>query len=181
MKKILKALLLVLIILVIGAYVFVRYPLDYIDEIKENAEKYGVDPYLIAAVINVESGYRLEARSHKDARGLMQITPPTGQWIADTIGDEDYSQDKLYTADKNIQYGSWLLNNLSQQFNGDRTLVLAAYNGGIGNVKKWLKDDRYSKDGETLYYIPFKETENYIKKIDISYRVYSKLYKNFLR
>ena len=55
-------------------------------------------------------------------------------------------------------------------------LVLAAYNAGRGNVQKWLKDNRYSSDGETLSYIPFAETDKYVKKVKVNFDVYRFLY-----
>lgn len=55
---------------------------------------------------------------------------------------------------------------------------MAAYNGGSGNVNKWLKDERYSKDGKRLDKIPFEETENYVKRVSSAYESYKSLYKD---
>ena len=54
---------------------------------------------------------------------------------------------------------------------------MAAYNGGSGNVTRWLTDKRYSSDGKSLDHIPFGETRNYVEKVIYNYRVYSYLYK----
>ena len=72
--------------------------------------------------------------------------------------------------------GCWYLNNLSKEFNGDTELILAAYNGGRGNVNKWLSNGEYSKDGKALHKIPFKETEEYVRKVKFSYNIYKYLY-----
>ena len=59
---------------------------------------------------------------------------------------------------------------------GKTDLVIAAYNGGSGNVKKWLSDEEYSKDGESLYVIPFSETDKYVTKVKKNYEQYKRLY-----
>jgi soluble lytic murein transglycosylase len=56
-------------------------------------------------------------------------------------------------------------------------LVLAAYNGGIGNVQKWLKNSQYSSSGKALDKIPFKETENYVKRVNNYWKIYKNLYR----
>ena len=55
-------------------------------------------------------------------------------------------------------------------------LVIAAYNGGSGNVNKWLSDYSYSKDGKSLDLIPFEETSMYVKKVTKNYKMYNKIY-----
>ena len=57
-------------------------------------------------------------------------------------------------------------------------MILSAYNAGRGNVNKWLKNEEFSKDGKKLDYIPFKETELYIKKIGLNYNIYKYLYRD---
>ena len=67
------------------------------------------------------------------------------------------------------------LNKLYKEF-GRLDLVIAAYNGGSGNVNKWLSDYSYSKDGKSLDLIPFEETSMYVKKVTKNYKMYNKLY-----
>ncbi len=153
------------------------YPLKYEESIIKYSFQYNLDPHLVMAVIWVESKYEPKATSRKDARGLMQIIPPTGRWIAKEIKMETYSDDLLYDPDTNIRMGCWYLSYLLEVFDGDVELALAAYNGGMGNVRKWLKDTRYSKDGTKLDFIPFKETSQYIDRVAKAYEQYKKLYK----
>jgi soluble lytic murein transglycosylase len=153
------------------------YPLKYDDLVEKYSKRYDLDPFLVMAVIKVESSFRHNAVSHKNARGLMQITEGTGKWGADKLGLKDYSAEKLFEPEANIQIGCWYLNSLYKQF-GDTDLVLAAYNAGSGNVTKWLGDDELSSDGKALDRIPFKETEKYIRKVKNSYIIYKKLYEN---
>ena len=165
--KVIVILLIIAVVLSIGFsfYSNTRYPLSYSTSIKKYAEEFQVDPYLIAAVISVESSFDKEATSPKDARGLMQIGPSTGEWAAEKLDIENYSSDMLYEPDVNIRIGAWYLNNLSDEFNGNIPVVLAAYNGGSGNVSKWLDDKDYSKDGVNLDNIPFPETRAYVDKV----------------
>ncbi|MDD7183325.1 transglycosylase SLT domain-containing protein, partial [Peptostreptococcus porci] len=70
----------------------------------------------------------------------------------------------------------YYLKKLESQFDGNLTLMIAAYNGGSGNVRKWLKNPQYSSDGVTLENIPFKETSGYTKKVLKNYELYKKIY-----
>src|SRR5699024_5585468 len=114
-------------------------------------------PYLIASIINVESRYDKLAVSHKEAKGLMQISPQTGQWASEVLEIKNYSEQDLFEPDLNIQIGTWYINRLLDEFNGNMDLVLAAYNAGSGNVSKWISDEEYCSDGINLDKIPFKE------------------------
>lgn len=151
------------------------YPLKYREFIEIYSEEYDIDPLLVASIIKVESGYYKTAQSHKGAKGLMQITPSTGEWIAGQMGIVNFNSDQLYDPKTNIMMGCWYLHNLKKQFENIE-LILAAYNGGRGNVVKWLKNTSYSLDGENLYDIPFNETKKYVEKVENSYKIYNFLY-----
>lgn len=158
----------------------VKYPIGYKNLILKHSKEYEIDPYLVASVINVESKYDKNAVSIKDARGLMQIGPQTGQWASEVLGIDNYTPELLYDPDINIRIGTWYLNTLFKEFNGNMQLVLASYNAGSGNVRKWLKDDNCSLDGSTLSTIPFKETEDYVTRIDKNYKIYSTIYRKYI-
>ncbi|WP_230867120.1 lytic transglycosylase domain-containing protein [Iocasia frigidifontis] len=150
------------------------YPLNYEEIIIENSLRYNLDPDLVSALVYVESRYDPDARSHKGARGLMQIMPDTGSWIAQQLNrDEGYSDDQLYIPEVNIEFGSWYLNSLNKEFNNELILVLAAYNAGRGNVKRWLEGEWTNLDLDKL---PYKETREYVKQILIVYNHYKRLY-----
>lgn len=156
------------------------YPITYSEIIVENAKKYNLDPYLVFAVIKTESAFDKEAKSSQNAIGLMQITGPTAKWIAEKNNVSNFKENDLYDPQTNIQMGCWYLNNLSEEFEGKLQLVLAAYNGGRGNVNKWLQDSTYSDDGENLKVIPYKETDEYVKKVEVNMKMYKDLYKDEL-
>lgn len=153
------------------------YPLVYREFIEKYSDEYDLDPYLVLAVIKVESSFRPDAVSPRDARGLMQITGKTGEWIAGKLQMTDYSKEKLFDPETNIRIGCWYLSALYREF-GELELMLAAYNAGSGNVSQWLKSSKYSQNGNSLDKIPFKETEQYLVKVKKSQAIYKKLYEN---
>lgn len=168
--------IIILIIILAKICITIVYPFKYRNIVEENAEKYNLDPYLVAAVIKTESSFAADARSHKNAVGLMQITEETALDIAKEMKIKDYDPSILKDPESNIAIGCWYLKDLKGEFNDDIDLVLAAYNGGRGNVQKWLKDNRYSKDGRTLDYIPFAETDKYVKKVKVNFKIYKFIY-----
>ncbi len=151
---------------------FYLYPLKYREEIIEISDFYGVDRALIFATVNVESRFDKNARSNKGAKGLMQITDDTATFIAKSI--KAYSYD-IYDVKTNLSFGCYYIKYLIDRFGGER-LAMIAYNAGEGNVKNWLLNPKYSKDGKTLSQIPFKESREYIEKIEKSLIKYKKLY-----
>lgn len=159
--------LFIILIIISSVYYKFTYPLSYKGFINKYAEEYNIDPpYLVAAIINVESNFNKNALSPpKEARGLMQISAITAEWAARDLNIKNFQLDLLYEPEINIRIGTWYLDQLSQEFGDNIQLILAAYNGGSGNVSKWLKDENYCQDGKNLKKIPFKETEQYIDKV----------------
>ena len=153
----------------------VAYPLHYEDLIEKYAGEYQLDPARVAAVIYCESSFRSAAVSSAGALGLMQIMPETGQWISEKLGEDDYEVENLTVPDTNIRYGCWYLNYLDNRFDGDLTKATAAYHAGGGKVNEWLKDERYSADGDTLTDIPFKQTNAYVKNVSEAYEKYKEI------
>ena len=154
------------------------YPVKYIDFVRHYSQKYDIDPYLVMAIIKTESSFKPDAVSPKNARGLMQISERTGRWGAERLKLDNYSNESLFSPEINIFIGCWYLSVLYGEFGNNDELVLAAYNGGSGNVTQWLKDPDLSPDGKSLDKIPFKETEQYLKKVKNSHKIYKKLYEN---
>ncbi len=152
------------------------YPTEYAESVLHYSEEYGIDPYLVFAVIKAESGFDPDARSRKNALGLMQITEKTALWGAEETGMKGFVADDLFVPDINIKLGCWYLDRLMEEFDGYTELVVAAYNGGSGNVKKWLNDSALSKSGKKLDRIPFGETDRYVKKVGRYVKIYRKLY-----
>lgn len=153
------------------------YPYDYQDTINFYADRYEVDRNLVASVILAESKFRQDATSVHGARGLMQIMPETGRWIATQIEDDSFSVDKLYNVNMNIKYGTWYLSELQTEFEGNEVLALAAYNAGRGNVYEWMEKYHWDINFKDYTKIPFPETREYVKRVLENKKHYNKLYK----
>ena len=152
------------------------YPLIYKTEIFAAADNYGLEPEIIFGFAKTESGFRADAVSEKGAVGIMQITPSTAKYIAEKTGTYNYD---LFDAETNINFGAYYIEYLFERFYSIKE-VAAAYNAGEGTVRNWLKNREYSRDGITLYRIPFAETERYVDKICKAINKYRKLYGKLL-
>ena len=174
MKK--TVLFLLVLALIAGACVKAVYrlfPMEYGEFIERYSNEYGLSKYLVSGVIYAESGFNNKAHSGL-ARGLMQLTDETADWVAEKMGIE-YEYDMAEEPEINIKMGCYYLAHLIEKYQNTET-ALAAYNGGMGNVSKWLADERYSLDGKTLAKILYAETERYVKRVKIFTYIYSKLY-----
>jgi soluble lytic murein transglycosylase len=146
----------------------IKYPVAYSDLIVKYSHENDLDPFLVMAVIKVESNFVPDAHSGY-AGGLMQLTEETAEWNARDMGiDDDYD---YMDPEINIKFGCHYLRHLIDIYS-DVDTALAAYNGGMGNVSAWLKDSSYSDDGVTLKYIPFPETRKYVEKVNKNWEHY---------
>jgi soluble lytic murein transglycosylase-like protein len=119
-------------------------PASYLNIINSACERYGVDPSLVHAVVKVESGFNPFAVSRKGAMGLMQLMPQTASIM---------KVSNTFSPHENVEGGVKYLRYLLDRYEGNLSLALAAYNSGETAVKKW---------GTVP---PFKETQDYVKKI----------------
>lgn len=175
-KTFFSVVLVILIVLCVVFYAFrYLYPKKYSAEVVQYSQQYGIDPDLIYAIIKCESNFKADAISHADAYGLMQITKETYEWAAKREKDDEFLEKSLFEPDTNIRYGCVIYSIFQTEFK-DPAVCLAAYNAGRGRVKHWLSDKNYSKDGKTLDVIPFAETDNYVKKVLRTQRIYSLIY-----
>jgi soluble lytic murein transglycosylase len=139
-------------------------PLQHDDIIRQQAREKGIDPSLIAGVIYTESHFR-PRMSPAGAVGLMQITPATADFIAQKSGGVRFETADLATPQINIAYGTYYLRYLLRRFDADVVRGLAAYNGGEGNVDKWVAAAQARGDTFSVDDIPFTETREYVGKV----------------
>lgn len=151
------------------------YPRDYGDFVEKYAKENNLQTAFVYAVIECESGFDKDAVSYARAKGLMQLTSDTFDWLQSKTG-EKLSQEMLFDPETNIKYGCYFYGILLEEYENEATAV-AAYHAGMGNVSKWLRDEKYSLDGKTLYDIPFENTKKYVEKVTKTKNIYSKLYK----
>jgi len=153
------------------------HPDDHMQYVRQYAYEYNIPETVILAVIKVESDFDPLAESTMGARGLMQMLPSTFEWLtSDEHLGEHLHKDELFDPEVSIRYGTYYLNYLYQKFDRNMDTALAAYNGGEGNVAKWLADESYSDGNGNLTNIPFEETANYVKKVNREIETYKKLY-----
>lgn len=153
------------------------YPQGYWQTIVSAARRYGLDPYFVAAIIRQESQFSSAALSPAGARGVMQVMPATGAWIAKMTGMRDFERAKLYDVDMNIGIGTWYLSYLLKRFKNDLYLVSAAYNAGPEAVAAWARINRGAVDPDVFVEaIPYRETRGYVKKVLRNYAEYRRIY-----
>jgi soluble lytic murein transglycosylase len=151
------------------------YPTYFADLVVEEAERYGFDPLLQFALIRQESLFESFAQSHAAARGLSQVIPDTGEYIAQRLEWPDYVLEDLYKPYVGIAFGAYYLDLQLDSFDDDVPVALSAYNGGPGNASRWSAGEVKSI-GEYLEIVDFGETREYIKRIYAGYAIYQFLY-----
>src|SRR3954466_13501161 len=158
------------IVLVIGLHPLkhavqeITLPLRHEDIIRQQSHKKGLDPALVAAVIYQESKFA-DQTSVAGARGLMQITPDTANFIAKQSGGIRFTQADLATPQINIAYGTWYLRWLLDRYDGRQSLAIAAYNAGFGHVDEWVRRAGGPDAFDPKTDIPFPETRNYVQQV----------------
>ena len=181
MKKIFKLLVFIAIILVC-IYVYKKYdiktkilkmiyPIKYSEYVEKYSEEFGIDKFLVYSIIKAESNFNKDAKSKSGAVGLMQLMEKTAQEIDSGIKEQD-----LYNEETNIKIGIEYYSKLLKYYNNSLELSLVAYNAGIGTVDKWIEDGILKKDGSNIENVPYKETNNYVRKILKDYKIYKMVY-----
>lgn len=154
-----------------------EYPRKYSDLVEYYAGKYDLDERMLYAVIRTESNFDPEAQSNVDARGLMQITEVTFDWIKSKIApDEDLTFEDLYDPETNIRFGTYYFSYCLQRYGNDLATAAAAYHSGWGTVDELLADSQYSQDGVTLDSFPYNQMRRYVYKVTSAYERYCEIY-----
>ena len=143
----------------------ITLPLRHEDIIRQQAKDKDLDPALIAGVIYAESKFRDGQQSPAGAVGLMQLTPRTARDIARKSGGTAFEEADLATPQVNIAYGAFYLRYLLDRYGGNEAFALAAYNGGEGNVDRWIAAARAKGAALTVDDIPFAETRAYVGRV----------------
>jgi len=152
------------------------YPFPWQREIRIQSERFGVDPYLLAAVIRQESQFAPDAVSAVTARGLTQFVWLTAKRLAARIGMGQLSPRDLYRPEVSIQLGAVYLGELAEQFGGLEHEEVAAYNAGPAQARLWQAycftremPEFYTKTG-------FTQTRGYLRRVLGSRAQYAELY-----
>lgn len=164
--------------MVTHAPVFVQklaYPRYFDAQVQEEAQRFGVDPLLIDAVIRQESLFEVGAESTASARGLMQVIPTTGEWIAGELNFPDYTTSDLYRPWVSIKFGTFYIMRGLRAADGNVATALVGYNAGPSNARFWR--ERSGSD-EDLFYetVSLTEPRAYLSLITTHYAHYARLY-----
>lgn len=152
------------------------YPIYFPELLFAEAEALDIDPAFALALMRQESLFEHSAESIAGARGLMQVMPTTGDYIAEQTGFTNFSRDDLWTPYISVKFGMWYISQQLSLFEDKHTqfAALAAYNAGPGRVLEWVE---VSDDLDTFVEeIPFWESRLYIRKIYVNLAAYRRLY-----
>ena len=158
----LVAILVVVVVILTGRLVVPSisgkvYPIKYESEIGTVADKYNVDPYLLAAVARTESDFDPEAESGDGALGLMQLLPSTAKWVTTLDGWKGPKNPTLTDPGDSLQLGACYLSYLLHRFDSP-TAVIAAYNAGPNKVASWIQGAGGSDS--------FSETKEFVRRVN---------------
>ncbi|MFA5158116.1 MAG: lytic transglycosylase domain-containing protein [Patescibacteria group bacterium] len=127
------------------------FPLKYADSIKRWSKEYNEDPFLVASILMLESGFNPQAVSPVGALGIAQIMPPTGRTIASGVGMTNFTTNDLYNPEIGIQFCTWHIHVLKEKYGGNEIAALAAYNAGSGNADKWIRAGLLNNPNDNSY------------------------------
>jgi soluble lytic murein transglycosylase len=153
------------------------FPLPYKDELFRSARAHSLDPYQVAGLIRQESEFNPGAKSHANAYGLMQVIPSTGRLMGRRQGVRVRTA-ALFDPGMNIRLGTEYLRGQLDNWSGDWTQTLAAYNAGPGRVREWLSWSNYREPAEFVESIPFSETREYVQAVLRNADMYREIYRD---
>lgn len=151
------------------------YRIHYREGIARVAERYDLDPYLVAAVVQAESGYDPQAVSPAGAVGLMQLMPETADWVTGLDSWQGDDSPDLTDPDDSLELGACYLRYLKNTFGDGIRPALAAYNAGRGVVGRWV-EAAGGKDSFDLTDIPYPETRTFVERVEHYWELYSRIY-----
>ena len=143
----------------------IRFPMAHRSNFVTEAKNRGLQSSWMFAVTRQESAFRIPAKSHVGAMGLMQLMPATAKETAQRYGIALDNPRSAVIPSVNIQLGAAYLSQVLGQFNGNRVLASAAYNAGPGRVRQWLRDAKHLPYDVWVESIPFDETRLYVQNL----------------
>jgi soluble lytic murein transglycosylase len=154
----------------------VAFPFPYRKLVEREAQEWGIDPIMMAALIRQESAFKADVVSRAGAVGLMQVMPPTGAQLARAHGPRPFSDASLTRPEVNLHLGAAFFRDMSRRYNGDFGLVLSAYNAGPTRATRWREYPEASDPHRFTERIPIEETRGYVKSVRRNLGLYRALY-----
>ena len=152
-----------------------RYPTYYLDVVQDVTARRNVDPLLMYSLIRHESLFDTNATAAAGEKGLTQVVPPTGEYIASRLQWPDYQHADLFRPYAGIEFGAYYLSEQLQLFDGNTTAALSAYNAGPGRGASWLEMAGGDHD-LFMTAITISSTRTYVQRIYSYYNIYRELY-----
>ena len=152
------------------------HPRAFPDLVLPAAQRYGVNPYILWALMTVESSYNPDSVSVAEALGLLQVIPRTGLKIADLLQDDRFGHYDLLDEDVAIEHGAFYIAQVIKKFYGQELFAFAGYNGGPHRVAEWLDQRADMPLDEFVEEIPFDQAREYTKKVTYFLALYLRLY-----
>ena len=155
------------------------YPQAFWQEITQQAQAKGLNPYLVLSIIRQESAFNPAAISSSGARGLMQLLPTTAQEVLTRLKLPQEAVAQLHDPQLSITLGTHYFAGLMQRYQRNVVLALAGYNAGPGRASRWREQWAGLPTDEFIERIPLDETRNYVKLILRNLMMYERLYAKF--
>ncbi|MDE2776945.1 MAG: transglycosylase SLT domain-containing protein [Chloroflexota bacterium] len=152
-----------------------RFPAYYIDVIRPAAAERALDPLLMLSLIRQESLFNTFATAAAGEKGLMQVIPPTAQYIAEQLAWPDYQHADLFRPYAGVAFGAYYIDEQLRLFDRNAVVALAAYNAGPGRAYDW----NALSDGDPDLFmttITIDSTRHYVQFIYRNYNIYRELY-----
>ncbi|GAB6052099.1 lytic transglycosylase domain-containing protein [Magnetospira thiophila] len=131
-------------------------------------EGYSIDRALLFAIMRQESAFNADAKSHMGARGLLQLMPRTASFVAGDRKLHGTNRKTLHDPDVNLELGQKYIQMLLDEpaVGGDVMRLIAAWNGGPGNLSKWMRHNRHNDDPLLfMESIPLRETRSFVERV----------------
>lgn len=154
----------------------VAYPRPHLESVRKWSKARGIPEELVYAIMREESGFNERIESWAGAMGLMQLMLPTAKGVSKAAGVTHVNRGKLLEANTNIQLGTQFLANLMAGYGGHPAVTIAGYNGGFGNVDRWLAERGKLPLDLWVEEIPFGQTRHYTKRVLTTMWTYRWLY-----
>jgi len=152
-----------------------RYPAYYADVVSQTAQERGIDPLLMLSLIRHESLFDTFATAAAGEKGLTQVIPSTGEYIATRLNWPNYQHSDLFRPYAGIAFGAYYLDEQLELFRGNRVAALSAYNAGPGRALSWMELSGGDPD-LFMSAISIDSTRLYVQRIYGYYSIYRALY-----
>jgi soluble lytic murein transglycosylase len=146
-------------------YYELRFPLGYADDVRAHAKRHRLEPGFVLALMRSESAFMIDAQSHADARGLMQLLPAVARAVAKRERQPYRGPADLFRPTVNIALGTAHLADELARYDGRVWLATAAYNAGPAPVRRWLSERASLPNDLWVETIPYRETREYVARV----------------